>query len=317
MEAYLNELSLITYSTKKDFKSNLKIVAESLYKIKEWNISTIRVSPNFYTHHFLHNCLFNQLLDDKDIFPKEVNEKDDDYDDYDLKTLLTSSFGTLEPIDQIQDVHNVTSMTIGAESCYGLGLASEFLMNSATISFPHKDWNNDKYTVTIKFLDEEVEEFEIESNTNNISQKEQCETHRDFLSMQLKKDVRSGKELWTKCDELFPNIKFCENVYSQIKGIKGCSKELNQILNRLFDLQRVAASINNPINGSEFRYHTTPESESRINKLSKKLSFKCPDGEERLFSWHSRYTPGAGRIHFFPIENEKIFYVGYIGDKIL
>lgn len=40
------------------------------------------------------------------------------------------------------------------------------------------------------------------------------------------------------------------------------------------------------------------------------------DGQVRNCSWHSRFTPGAGRIHFYYDENKKIFYVGYIGEKI-
>lgn len=37
---------------------------------------------------------------------------------------------------------------------------------------------------------------------------------------------------------------------------------------------------------------------------------------EAVIEWHSRFTPGAGRIHFYYDESEKIFYIGYIGEKL-
>ena len=42
----------------------------------------------------------------------------------------------------------------------------------------------------------------------------------------------------------------------------------------------------------------TPESESRLKDFSHKLTFICPDGFTRLFSLHSRFTPGAERVYF-------------------
>ena len=60
----------------------------------------------------------------------------------------------------------------------------------------------------------------------------------------------------------------------------------------------------------------TPESTSRLNKFTEKLTFACPDNTNRLFSWHLRFTPGAGRIYFFPVDNLKKIIIGYIGYKI-
>ena len=50
--------------------------------------------------------------------------------------------------------------------------------------------------------------------------------------------------------------------------------------------------------------------------LAAARTFLCPDGEERLFSWHVRYTPGAGRIHFLPLGPREGCLIGYIGHKL-
>ncbi|EDX71170.1 hypothetical protein MC7420_2731 [Coleofasciculus chthonoplastes PCC 7420] len=51
--------------------------------------------------------------------------------------------------------------------------------------------------------------------------------------------------------------------------------------------------------------------------MKNKLTFICPDGNERIFSLHVRMTPGAWRLHFsVDLEPGKII-IGYIGSKIL
>lgn len=92
------------------------------------------------------------------------------------------------------------------------------------------------------------------------------------------------------------------------------SVAVEQIYYRLRDLERVAANSIVPISTSIFKYKTTPESETR-SRLPE-MFVKFEDGETRHCSWHSRFTPGAGRIHFYYDESEKIFYVGYIGEKL-
>lgn len=93
--------------------------------------------------------------------------------------------------------------------------------------------------------------------------------------------------------------------------------ELTQVYSNLLDLQRVAATCTGQsISPELFSSKTTIESDSRIKKHKNALMFLCPDNTKQLFSWHSRYTPGAGRIHFFPLEKKKLFYIGYIGEKI-
>jgi len=49
--------------------------------------------------------------------------------------------------------------------------------------------------------------------------------------------------------------------------------------------------------------------------IKDQLTFLCPDGKERSFDFHLRFTPGAGRIYFYPKQPGAII-VGYIGEKL-
>lgn len=123
----------------------------------------------------------------------------------------------------------------------------------------------------------------------------------------------NGKVLSKRTAKLFPHLKFAEQASDQLDKIKD-SAVVQQIYWRLSDLERVAANSTSPVSPEKFKYKTTPESETRSRLPQLKILFS--DGETRLCSWHSRFTPGAGRIHFCPNESEQIFYIGYIGEKI-
>ncbi len=60
----------------------------------------------------------------------------------------------------------------------------------------------------------------------------------------------------------------------------------------------------------------TPESDQTLQQFRQEHTFLCPDGIERLFSWHARYTPGDGRIFFFPDEGRRKIIIGHIENKL-
>ncbi|MCI0528399.1 MAG: hypothetical protein L0Y56_13245, partial [Nitrospira sp.] len=59
----------------------------------------------------------------------------------------------------------------------------------------------------------------------------------------------------------------------------------------------------------------SPESQATLQQFGRERTFRSPDGEERIFSWHVRLTPGSWRIYFFPEEAGKMI-VGYIGPHL-
>lgn len=103
-----------------------------------------------------------------------------------------------------------------------------------------------------------------------------------------------------------------------MKALRKATSELEQVVNKLCELQSVASKsiAGVGIQESDFDSKVTYESRQREKDLKDKLTFLCPDGKKHLCSWHACYTPGAGRIHFYPVESERIFYIAYIGHKI-
>ena len=193
--------------------------------------------------------------------------------------------------------------------------------DSLTFSYNAPQWNLDQYRITVKVLEEsedgELEEIIKAGITKNISIQAHVNTHRDFINSKITKTIFNGRELWLKRTELFPNLRFCDSVRPQIEYMDQNTLGFQQIIDRLFDLQTAAAHFNRiPINPGVFPTKTTPESDGRIELLKGKLNFMCPDGEYRKFSWHCRYTPNAGRIHFIADVTLNQCLIGYIGQKI-
>jgi hypothetical protein len=91
---------------------------------------------------------------------------------------------------------------------------------------------------------------------------------------------------------------------------------LKQIIKRLLELEEYCKSWNTgSFNSDNISCKVSPESDSRLKQFEQQLTFKCPDGIDRIFSNHARMTPKAWRLHFLALEPGKII-IGYIGMKI-
>lgn len=307
MDAYLNELSLCTYSTHESVRNSFKNFGDCMKILRNFGITAIRVPADLGNHCFLHGISYYHIIQDNSII-----------EDEDLRTLMKSVLGTLFPEKDIEDIYHITDMSIDNIPCKGLGIASESVTNSVAVSFTHNNWNSSAYTVSITMLDDEANPEIFLSQTRNVCNENQCNTHKNSLLKQKLFQIQTGNELWLKRNELFPNLKFCEGVKTQMRTLKNATSELRQVIIKLYELQLVASQCiaGKGIQEEDFTSKVTYESKARERDFKDKLTFLCPDEKEHLCSWHARYTPGAGRIHFFPVENEQIFYIAYIGPKI-
>lgn len=302
MEAYLNELSIRTFSSNKDAKDAFALLGRCLRKMSEMGILNIRRTEMVMDVEVLAGQSFNRILNNDSVIDK------------DLKSVLMSKLYTLEPIDDLENKYNVLNFSYNGVSCKGLGWASEEIEDTVALGFKlDKVWENKRYDVEVKQLDDNGEEISITSKCKHVVTPEGIEALRDFIN-QKNNIPTHGKVLSKLSASFFPHLKFAEQALNQLEKIKD-SSTVEQIFLRLMDLERVAANMTTSISPSTFRYKTTPESETRSRLPQLKILFK--DGKKRDCSWHSRFTPNAGRIHFYYDEREKIFYVGYIGEKIL
>ena len=121
----------------------------------------------------------------------------------------------------------------------------------------------------------------------------------------------TGIELCNNVDDWFPSIKFLPRVRNDLDNYSAHSFELDQVIERLAELQATIAAWNGDALPS-WRSKVTPESQSR----QELCEFADCAGRTHNYELHARFTPGAGRIHFRLLHAERKIEVAYIGKKL-
>jgi len=312
MQSFINELSLPNMPAKEDVITLFSALGECYKDCRVIGMREIKVNSTFYNHQFAPNYTFLHWISDHNA-------------DEDLRILLKSVMGSVPFVDEIlvkyeNDNGIILKMEYNDQACIGLGLACDILFNSVALSYDALKWSLDRYPVSVTIAGEDNEGNIVEDVKPgialNISSDAHAVIHQKFITSKVKNTIANGKELWLKKDELFPNLIFCESVREQIAYLNSNSLGFTPIVDRLFDLQNTAINCTGVgVKPSDFPTLTTPESDSRLRDFKQQLTIKCPDGIQRLFSWHSRFTPGAGRIHFIPYEQKNIFVIGSIANQ--
>ena len=197
-----------------------------------------------------------------------------------------------------------------------LGLGCAFLYDSIAISFNNnEEWDKTEILIDAKYLSEDSKLIEEQKEIKHCSKTIHIQQLQNWIDNIKKTSINNGKELWLKRSENFPNLIFCHSVEKQIEYLNNSHPQFRQICNHLFDFQSYASTwVVGDFDYTKIGRKITPESDTRENSSS--LYILCPDGEKRLFSLHSRYTPGAGRIHIYPDTQNRKIYIGYIEHKL-
>ena len=153
----------------------------------------------------------------------------------------------------------------------------------------------------------------------NVSFDENIHLFKDYYEKKKDElrytDIVSGQDILNCASNMFPNLVFCENAIQGCKRNVGVS-EAGQVYKRLLELQRAAEIMENKFD-KDILPKATPESVVTLKRFSEEHTFLLPDGNKKVFSWHTRYTGGyAGRIFFYPVPEKKIIYIGHVGSKL-
>ena len=140
-----------------------------------------------------------------------------------------------------------------------------------------------------------------------------------FISDYLQQNTNSWEELWKNRTALFPEIVFCEDVKEQLRKIDFSPSVYRNITRHLTVMNGYigkvkSVEITTP-NYKQMGIDASEESEITLRHYGHERIFKCSDGNERLFSWHSKLKSKANlRIHFYPPDKQtNDFIIGYIG----
>ncbi len=139
----------------------------------------------------------------------------------------------------------------------------------------------------------------------------QLDAHVEWLQKRDQVLPRDGSELWIDRSSFFPNLDFCESVEVQLKSLGANDPRFKSILRGLIDLERYCESWKSGGFDIHQLANASGESESTLSTYSDERTFRCPDGEYRLFEWHLKR--GDMRIHFFDFPGERQILVGYAG----
>ncbi len=217
---------------------------------------------------------------------------------------------------EIEDRNLRSEFCCEGELSEGLGIA--FLLESLALSVRSEArWELSSLVLKATWLEDDNDLYSETVAVIHASRLEHLQEHVAWIQNRLRTGVRDGFDLWNRRKELFPNLEFCEDVGKQMQSLYPGNPMLRQVVKRLFELEDYCKIWRDgAFNSDSFPSKATPESESRLRQFRQELTFKCPDGEKRIFSWHVRMTPRAWRLHFFAeLEPGKII-IGYIGPKI-
>lgn len=209
--------------------------------------------------------------------------------------------------------------------CQGLAVAADFdlLCLSFQIDTP---WNTPDVTITRRTLSDTADTVDEQLSVRHASAGAHLHHHRQWLVERIEqiaderlRNLHSAQEFWQRREELFPGLVFCDDTCVQLEELF-LKNQLNVVYSKLSELNEAALRWDKvkPFDHRALR-KATPESASRksTKELQQHLTIQCPDETERFFEYHVRFTPGAGRLYYFPDQQTGCLYIGYIGSKIV
>lgn len=197
------------------------------------------------------------------------------------------------------------------ERAEGLGLGHA--VGTLAISFHAERWSGPLLSLDRIYLqadgevDQDVVQVEHASTAAHIT------SHDDWLRRAPLGAMGDGNQLWETRQELFPHLWFLPRVEAQIRSLKAGEVRLSTAANALMDIE-VAVSRWDTADGPlpPFLSHVSPEHQQRAEKFK----FEDLDGVDRYFDLHSRFTPGAGRVHMWCDRAKQRAVIAHVGDKV-
>lgn len=195
-------------------------------------------------------------------------------------------------------------------------LGAAHLMDGVLISLLTDDcwdvpWTRAARYTLVETPDGDTTVTEDEVDVRHAATTDHATVHEGWLKQMGVLDLRSGSELWDTRAVLFPHLQFLPGVEEQARGLRP-----DWLLPVARELRRIDAAIEdwNP----SLRYH--PAWRSRITHEHEQRRMLCRftdlDGVVRFFDLHGRFTPGAGRIHFRLVPEERLARIAYVGIKL-
>jgi hypothetical protein len=313
LEMVLNELSLRTPATNiptarqrmSDFIRTVRGV-----KAQCGRQATLRTQYEFHATTLASDYPLRRWLNDPEVDIEEQRF---------IKTLATKApFSNDIANLEIQDIeNNISNCEFRHQGELAIGLGVAYLLDALSVSFLFEQrWDYSHVNLVVSRLEnEELVEENLE--IVHASCRHHVQEHAEWIKNRIRTEVLDGSDLWNRRDELFPSLEFCEDVCKQMQSLGSGNPMLRQVVKRLFELEESCKIwTDGAFELNSLPCKASPESETRLQQFRQQLTFRCPDGEKRIFSLHVRMTPGAWRLHFSTELGPGKIIIGYVGSKI-
>lgn len=234
----------------------------------------------------------------------------------DLQRLLLTTAGKAPYVEKfISDAEGGCSVEFNYQGQPALGLGLAHLWESSALSL------DGLAHFKAPFIDIDFHEICDDSESNSVvsvsSVSSPCHVEATCLLLKQKQKagITNGELLLEKLPALFPHLNCGSEAARQISALSGGEQFFHEVIRHLSVLNTTMESwTGGAFNPQGLTWST--ESESTLNHFSECRQFKCTDGQVRLFSQHTKMLSANQRIHYYPLIDEKIVHIGYVGKHL-
>lgn len=317
MDAYIfNELST-PFANIYEAKEGLKTFIQTCVKAHNlFGFQTLRLDKNIgnlYELPIAPSYTVSQLLQDSDM---DKDSKDQFVNLITQTPLLSDKY----PMAQEKNTLSEFKIKVNDEIKLAEGLGAAYLLETLCVSFlSHDLWNDDEIkNLEHWFLNEAGDETTQTIAVKHASKPEHLVKHQTWFEKKKREQLQKSRDLWEKRETFFPHLILCGEVEKQLSKLGIESKYLDQIIEKLKRLDQYAKDWKEGSYSeqqlTQYGLNISGESDGTLRKYGRLRQFRLPDGTKKLFEQHIK--TGDLRFHFYPDDETKTIYVGYIGEHL-
>jgi hypothetical protein len=305
LEMVLNELSLRTPAA--DIPTAQQLMSELIGTVRQATTSgvkrVLRTSDEINTIELAPSYPVARWRNDP-----TVNREERSF----FRTLTSKAPFWTDVAEEIKDNFDLSQVWHQGEEARGLGFA--VVIDALAVSLiSEARWDCSRLELEVRRFDENEDLIDEQLEIIHASRSNHVQEHSDWINNHIRSRIVNGLELWNRKEELFPSLIFCEAVSEQLHSLGAENPILQLVKNRLSELEDYCKGWTDEAFEPKSLRNVSPESQVTLQnpKYSKERTFLCPDGKDRVFSWHAKLSFGW-RIYFFPNEQRKMI-IGYVG----
>ena len=198
----------------------------------------------------------------------------------------------------------------------GLGMGLAAMVGSPVVSLPAPAFLADPLPVVVSYLRDEGETATNEELCNFYSPAV-VERRGPWIARRQQEELPSGAEVIRLRAELLDRLDFTDSAIDQLATLTGNEKTFPFVVRHLFALNQRAREWDGTTPFSDgYPFGCSDESKSTLAMYSEARTFRCPDGDRRVFGWHSKINYEKWRIHFIDSPATRRVLIGYIGKHL-